>query len=353
LNSKLRQALASGEIENSPIIDEELNISALSSKDLIEQLTLMILIRQAEVKIAEMRRDGHIGGPVHLGAGQEAIAVGISSHLRKSDRVFSAHRSHAHLLALGTDVRKLFAELLGKATGLTHGMGGSMHLWDQPNGFYGSVPIVAGTVPLAVGAGLAAKMQKSGDVAVAYFGDGAAEEGVVQESLNLASQLGIPILFVCENNFFSSHMHISQRQPIHSVARFAEANNIDSEVVDGNNVASVSEAAARLISQSRAKNVPGFLEVVTFRHYGHVDWREDIDVGVNRSASEVEKWKSRDPINRLKRAILEKKILTDSEIESIYLNINSEIEAAWKLAASDPYPAESELLRTVYKEVRK
>jgi pyruvate dehydrogenase E1 component alpha subunit len=353
LNSKLRQALASGDIENSPIIDEELDISALSPKDLTEQLTSMIRIRQAEVKIAEMRRDGHIGGPVHLGAGQEAIAVGISSHLRKSDRVFSAHRSHAHLLALGTDLRKLFAELLGKSTGLTHGMGGSMHLWDQPNGFYGSVPIVAGTVPLAVGAGLAAKMQKSGDVAVAYFGDGAAEEGVVQESLNLASQLGIPILFVCENNFFSSHMHISQRQPIHSVARFAEANNIDSEVVDGNNVASVSEAAARLISQSRARNVPGFLEVVTFRHYGHVDWREDIDVGVNRSASEVEKWKSRDPINRLKRAILEKKILTDSEIESIYLNINSEIEAAWKLAASDPYPTESELLRTVYKEVRK
>ena len=353
MNSKLRQALASGEIENSPVIDEELDISALSSKDLAEQLTAMIRIRQAEVKIAEMRRNGHIGGPVHLGAGQEAIAVGISSHLRKSDRVFSAHRSHAHLLALGTDVRKLFAELLGKSTGLTHGMGGSMHLWDQPNGFYGSVPIVAGTVPLAVGAGLAAKMQKSGDVAVAYFGDGAAEEGVVQESLNLASQLGIPILFVCENNFFSSHMHISQRQPIHSVARFAEANNIDSGVVDGNNVASVSEAAARLIAQSRAKNVPGFLEVVTFRHYGHVDWREDIDVGVNRSASEVEKWKSRDPINRLKRAILEKKILTDSEIESIYLNINREIEAAWKLAASDPYPAESELLRTVYKKVRK
>ena len=353
MNSKLRQALASGEIENSPIIDEELDISALSSKDLITQLTSMIRIRQAEVRIAEMRRDGHIGGPVHLGAGQEAIAVGISSHLRKSDRVFSAHRSHAHLLALGTNVRKLFAELLGKSTGLTHGMGGSMHLWDQPNGFYGSVPIVAGTVPLAVGAGLAAKMQRSGDVAVAYFGDGAAEEGVVQESLNLASQLGIPILFVCENNFFSSHMHISQRQPIHSVARFAEANNIDSEVVDGNNVAAVSEAAARLISQSRSKNIPGFLEVVTFRHYGHVDWREDIDVGVNRSASEVDKWKSRDPINRLKHAIQKKKILADSDIESIYLNINSEIEEAWKLAVSDPYPAESELLRTVYKEVRK
>jgi pyruvate dehydrogenase E1 component alpha subunit len=300
-----------------------------------------------------MRRDGHIGGPVHLGAGQEAVAVGISAHLRKSDRVFSAHRSHAHLLALGTDVRKLFAELLGKSTGLTHGMGGSMHLWDQPNGFYGSVPIVAGTVPLAVGAGLAAKMQKTGDIAVAYFGDGAAEEGVVQESLNLASQLGIPILFVCENNFFSSHMHISQRQPIHSVARFADANNIDNEVVDGNNIASVSESAARLISHSRKNNVPGFLEVVTFRHYGHVDWREDIDVGVNRSASEVEKWKSRDPINRLKSALIQNKTLSEKDLENIYKTIDSEIEIAWNLAVSDPYPVKEDLLRTVYKEVRK
>ena len=352
MNSKLRQALISGEIETSPIIDEELNVSSFSSKELIEHLTSMIRIRKAEVKIAEMRRDGHIGGPVHLGAGQEAIAVGISAHLRKSDRVFSAHRSHAHLLALGTDVRKLFAELLGKSTGLTHGMGGSMHLWDQSNGFYGSVPIVAGTVPLAVGAGLAAKMQKTGDIAVAYFGDGAAEEGVVQESLNLASQLGIPILFVCENNFFSSHMHISQRQPLHSVARFADANDIDNEVVDGNNIASVSEAAARLVLQSRKNNVSGFLEVVTFRHYGHVDWREDIDVGVNRSASEVEKWKSRDPINRLTSALIKNKTLSEAELESIYKTIDSEIEGAWKLAVSDPYPVKEDLLRTVYKEVR-
>lgn len=353
MNTKLRQALISGEIETSPIIDEELNVSSFSSKELIKHLTSMIRIRKAEVKIAEMRRDGHIGGPVHLGAGQEAIAVGISAHLRKSDRVFSAHRSHAHLLALGTDVRKLFAELLGKSTGLTHGMGGSMHLWDQSNGFYGSVPIVAGTVPLAVGAGLAAKMQKTGDIAVAYFGDGAAEEGVVQESLNLASQLGIPILFVCENNFFSSHMHISQRQPLHSVARFADANDIDNEIVDGNNIASVSEAAARLVLQSRKNNVPGFLEVVTFRHYGHVDWREDIDVGVNRSASEVEKWKSRDPINRLTSALIKNKTLSEAELESIYKTIDSEIEGAWKLAVSDPYPAKEDLLRTVYKEVRR
>jgi pyruvate dehydrogenase E1 component alpha subunit len=340
-------------IQSSKIIDENLDISTISPKELIEQLNAMIRIRQSEIKIAEMRKEGHIGGPVHLGAGQEAVAVGISSHLRKSDRIFSAHRSHAHLLALGSDVRKLFAELLGKSTGLTRGMGGSMHLWDQPNGFYGSVPIVAGTVPLAVGAGLAAKMQKTGDIAVAYFGDGAAEEGVVQESLNLASQLGVPILFVCENNFFSSHMHISQRQPIQSVARFAEANNIVNEVVDGNNVIAVGEAASKLIGDSRKSNVPAFLEVVTFRHYGHVDWREDIDVGVNRSASEVEKWKSRDPIERLKSALLKNDLLNQDELKNIYQNIDSEIESAWRAAISDPFPVTEDLLRTVYKEVRK
>jgi TPP-dependent pyruvate/acetoin dehydrogenase alpha subunit len=353
LSSQLKIDLASGMIQSSKIIDENLDISTISPKELIEQLNAMIRIRQSEIKIAEMRKEGHIGGPVHLGAGQEAVAVGISSHLRKSDRIFSAHRSHAHLLALGSDVRKLFAELLGKSTGLTRGMGGSMHLWDQPNGFYGSVPIVAGTVPLAVGAGLAAKMQKTGDIAVAYFGDGAAEEGVVQESLNLASQLGVPILFVCENNFFSSHMHISQRQPIQSVARFAEANNIVNEVVDGNNVIAVGEAASKLIGDSRKSNVPAFLEVVTFRHYGHVDWREDIDVGVNRSASEVEKWKSRDPIERLKSALLKNDLLNQDELKNIYQNIDSEIESAWSAAISDPFPVTEDLLRTVYKEVRK
>lgn len=353
MSSQLKIDLASGKIESSKIIDEELDISSISLKELIEQLKAMIRIRQAEIKIADMRKEGHIGGPVHLGAGQEAVAVGISAHLRKSDRIFSAHRSHAHLLALGSDVRKLFAELLGKSTGLTHGMGGSMHLWDQPNGFYGSVPIVAGTVPLAVGAGLAAKMQKTGDIAVAYFGDGAAEEGVVQESLNLASQLGVPILFVCENNFFSSHMHISQRQPIQSVARFAEANNIVNEVVDGNNVIAVGEAASKLIEDSRKSNVPAFLEVVTFRHYGHVDWREDIDVGVNRSASEVEKWKSRDPIERLKSALLGNDLLNQDDLKNIYQNTDSEIESAWSAAISDPFPVTEDLLRTVYKEVRK
>jgi len=136
-----------------------LNLEIRAQQELIDQLYSMIQIRFIEQKIANMRKMGHIGGPVHLGAGQEAIAVGISKYLRKSDKIFSGHRSHAHLLAMGSDPYRLFAELLGKSTGLTKGMGGSMHLWDGPNGIYGAVPIVAGTVPLAVGAALALKMQ--------------------------------------------------------------------------------------------------------------------------------------------------------------------------------------------------
>jgi pyruvate dehydrogenase E1 component alpha subunit len=287
---------------------------------------------------------------VHLGAGQEAVAVGISKYLRKSDKVFSGHRSHAHLLAMGSDPYKLFAEVLGKSTGLNKGMGGSMHLWDGPNGFYGSVPIVAGTVPLAVGAALALKMQKKDSISVAYFGDGAIEEGVVHESLNLARQLKVPVLFVCENNLFSSHMHISQRQPLQSVARFSIANDIETEIVDGNNILDVENAASKLIDIARKKKMPVFIEAITYRHYGHVDWREDVDVGINRSSEDLKLWKLRDPIIRLKVALFEANLLTDDELHEIKTNINNEIDLACKQAFNDSEPESESLLDFVYKD---
>ena len=345
--------LQSGLIAQSTHLDSPIDIKDLSTNVLLQQLKMMQLIRTVENKIAEMRRNGKIGGPVHLGAGQEAIAVGISKYLGKSDRVFSAHRSHAHLLALGSDPRGLFAEVLGRATGLTKGMGGSMHLWDQKNGFYGSVPIVAGTVPLAVGSGLAAKMQGTSDIGVAYFGDGAAEEGVVHESLNLASQLKIPVLFVCENNLFSSHMHISQRQPLQSIARFAVANGIKHIVVDGNNLIEVENAAKELITYTRLGNGPVFIEAITYRQYGHVDWRDDIDVGVNRSSEDLKVWRNRDPISRLSLALIAK----EAELEEVILNqqfkLSVEIDAAWEQAEKDPFPPTDSLLSTVYSKATK
>lgn len=345
--------LRNGDISISKFLDEDVILEDQEIDDLLQQLKMMQIIRICENKIAEMRKLGKIGGPVHLGAGQEAIAVGVSKYLRKSDRVFSAHRSHAHLLALGSDPRALFAEVLGRSTGLTKGMGGSMHLWDQPNGFYGSVPIVAGTVPLAVGAGLAAKMENRGDIGVAYFGDGAAEEGVVHESLNLASQLKIPVLFICENNLFSSHMHISQRQPLQSVARFADANGIQNRIVDGNNLIAVQEAADDLINYIRSGHGPAFMEAVTYRQYGHVDWRDDIDVGVNRSSEDLLTWKNRDPITRLSRALILNFPDLDSVIANQLIGLQKEIDSAWEQAESDPFPTSAALLNTVYSKVIK
>ena len=325
-----------------------LNIGGRDTICLKRMLESMIRIRIAERKLAEGRKNGSIGGPVHLGVGQEAVAVGLSMHLRSTDRIFGAHRSHSHLLALGSSVHGLFAEVLGRATGLSRGMGGSMHLWDQPHGFYGSVPIVSGTVPLAVGAGLAAKMQKKGDVAVVYFGDGAVEEGVVHESLNLARMLNVPVIFVVENNLFASHMHISMRQPKDSTARFAEANDIEFRVVDGNDVLAVETAATQLIERARNGGGPGFIEAITYRWYGHVDWREDIDVGVNRSQEDVENWRGRDPVLRLRKAMVSAALWSDLEDEQLVAQIELEVDSAWLQAISDPYPTESELLDHVY-----
>lgn len=327
---------------------DPLSVVGHSPEILGHYLESMLRIRQTERRLADARRDGLIGGPVHLGVGQEAIAVGVSSVLRNTDRVFGGHRSHSHLLALGSSVRGLFAEVLGKDTGLSRGMGGSMHLWDQPRGFYGSVPIVAGTVPLAVGAALAAKMQKSGDVAVAYFGDGAVEEGVVHESMNLARTTNAPILFVVENNLFASHMHISLRQPSDATSRFAIANDLQSMVVDGNDVIAVATAAGALVSAARRGEGPGFLEAVTYRWYGHVDWREDIDVGVHRSVEELSEWRRRDPVRRLEEGMIEAGIWTVADTAAILEKLNREISEAWDQAVADPYPDARALLDRVY-----
>lgn len=327
---------------------EEIDIQGFSNEKLFDFLRQMMLIRFVENKLASAKRDNIIGGPVHLGVGQEAIAVGIASNLNKSDRVFGAHRSHAHVLSMGADIFKLFAEVLGRDSGLSKGMGGSMHLWDQPNGFYGSVPIVSGTVPLAVGAGIAASIQKTNDIAVSYFGDGAMEEGVVHESLNLAKITNSPVLFVAENNLFSSHMHISLRQPNSMLSRFAIANKIPYEIVDGNDIVSINNAANKLIKNLRNGNGPGFIEAVTFRWYGHVDWREDIDVGVNRSNQEIKKWKKRDPILRLKRALLNNNLIKENQIESLENDVNCSIDSSWDKALLAPFPPAESLLSRVY-----
>ncbi len=336
------------ELSNPEEFQSPINIDGFNVDVLMSMLESMVTIRKTEQQLALGRKNGLIGGPVHLGAGQEAIAVGISQHLQCTDRVFGAHRSHSHLLALNPDFYRLFAEVLGKETGFSKGMGGSMHLYDQPNGFYGSVPIVAGTVSLAVGAAMAAKMQKTDDIGVVYIGDGAVEEGVVHESFNLAKIQKAPVLFVIENNLFASHMHISLRQPSNMISRFAIANDIPYRLVDGNDVVEVAKASKELIDDMRSGKGPGFIELVTYRWYGHVDWRDDVDVGVDRALDDIENWKARDPILRLSKSMIKAKIWSMEQEEDLNNKLDKEIQIAWERAMNDPYPPSDATLKYVY-----
>ena len=309
----------------------------------------MSVIRAAEIKIAEAKKNGLIKGPVHLGVGQEAIAVGVSKNLQDTDRIFGAHRSHSHILGVDNDLHKLFAEVLGKNTGFSSGMGGSMHLVSKSKGFLGSVPIVAGTVPLALGAGLASKLQESGDIAISYLGDGATEEGVFHESLNFARVSNIPILFVVENNLFSSHMHMSLRQPSNTINRFAKAHKIETKLVDGNDVIEIYKTSSEFIRKMRLKPEPYLIEAITYRWFGHVDWRDDIDVGVERSKKDLLNWKKRDPIKRLSDAMINKKIWTKEKQLNLDSKIKELIEVNWEKAMRDDVPNKESLLDNVYK----
>jgi TPP-dependent pyruvate/acetoin dehydrogenase alpha subunit len=325
-----------------------LDLKNRSTDWLVAKYRDMMTIRRAEEAVAELVKSGEAKAPCHLGIGQEAVAVGVSAHLNAGDKVYSGHRGHSHYLALHASLDRMMAEVLGKATGASGGMGGSMHLFAPELGFHGSVPIVGATIPIAVGAALACKMDGKGQVAVAYFGDRACEEGVVHESLNLARVMDLPILFVCENNLYSSHLDIHLRQPSNSVARFAEAHRVDHRVVDGNDVVAVSAAASDLIDAARAGRGPGFIEAVTFRWLGHVGPNADIDVGVRRSSEELAAWKHRDPVRRLIDALTASRGVEAERFGEIDVEIKQAVEAAVTFARSSDYPPTSVLMDHVY-----
>lgn len=336
-----------GDLANPNLFHESIDIKNADIDFLKSALYDIRLIRACEIKLREKMYDKSITCPCHLCIGQEAIAIGVSKYLRKTDRVFGAHRSHAHFLALNRDVYSLFAEVLGKEEGASKGMGGSMHLIDTENGFMGSVPIVSATIPIATGAGLAAKMDGGDDIGVAYFGDAACEEGTLHESLNLAAHMQIPVLYVCENNLASSHMHISLRQPVDSMARFAAAHTIEHLVVEGNDIVAVSKAAEKAINYIRTNTKPFFLEMVTYRWSGHVGPTEDSDVGVKRAADHVI-WKNRDPLSRLEKSLIENKIISQEDSKEMVNQINEIIESSWTKAEAAAYPETSTLLDKVY-----
>lgn len=349
-------AFTLGDLSDSTCYRDAINIEGRDAAHLLASLRTMLTIRFCEETIGELARSGETRTPCHLGIGQEAIAVGVSSHLNARDRVFGTHRSHSHFLAQGGGIYELIAEVLGRADGASRGMGGSMHLYGQSFGFYGSVPIVGATIPLSVGAGLAAKLdahraKKTGEplsVGVCYFGDGTTEEGVVHESLNLASALQVPVLFVCENNLYSSHLDILQRQPFDRVARFAEVHNAVSMTVDGNDIGAVADAAGYLIDIARTKSCPVFLEAVTYRWRGHVGPATDEDVGVRRSHEDLMSWMERDPVRRLTDAMISADLLTRDDLATLEAGIRADIQAALDRARQAPTPSPEWLMDFVY-----
>jgi pyruvate dehydrogenase E1 component alpha subunit len=325
---------------------QSLGYSAVELRDFMRG---MLLIRRVEEQIGSWVERGLARCPCHLGIGQEAVAVGLARSLRAGDRLFGNHRSHAHYLAAGGDVFELLAEVLGRDAGCSRGMGGSMHLRSARIGFYGSVPIVGATIPLAVGAALAAKMDGSDEIAVAFFGDGACEEGVLHESLNLARVYQVPVLFVCENNLYSSHLDIALRQPSDSVARFAQAHRVTASVLDGNDVTAVARSVAALVGAMRRDRLPAFVEAVTYRWRGHVGPKEDIDVGIRRSMAELNAWKCRDPVQRLEPTLLAGDAAGERRA-AIDAVVRADVESAAARALAAPMPAQGGLLGRVYAE---
>jgi len=312
--------------------------------------TTMLQIRMVEEKIANILQNSNVEivCPCHLYTGQEAIATGVCSELGKNDYVFSTHRSHGHYIAKGGDIKSLFAEIYGKATGCSRGKGGSMHIASPSIGLPGSSAIVAGTISLAVGAALSFSIQKNNNVAIAFFGDGAIDEGVFYEALNFASLKSLPVIFVCENNLYSTHMPITACHADTALFRKAEAFNVPSVRIDGNNVLEVISAASKAIYNARLGKGPTLIECMTYRWRGHVGPNYDIDKGL-RSQDEVNYWMNRCPIKNFENYLLMHNVLSITELEQIRNKINIVIDEAVSFAKNSPYPDRERCFDGVYK----
>lgn len=318
----------------------------------LADLETMILIREAELRIAGAAAKQVFKTPIHLAIGQEAVSVGITKWLTPLDSIFGNHRSHAHYLSGGGSLAALFSEILGRKSGASGGKGGSMHLKSPTTGLIGTMPIVAGTIPIAVGSALSKRRPNRNDISVIFFGDGAVEEGVFHESLNLSRMLNLPIVFVCENNIYSSHLHVEERQPSSVMSRFATANSIESFIVDGNDVTKVSEVARSAISYCRKLRQPVMIEANTYRLYGHVGYQKDENVGLRRLL-ELPEWEKRDPILQETQRVLDEFISNAVDLKKMQIEIQKYVENTWQHALLEPYPPISELFSNVYFEENK
>ncbi len=297
----------------------------------------MVRIRHFELKLLEIfaarMKAGDFPGALHTYDGEEAVAAGICSVLRDDDYVFSTHRGHGHALAKGVDLKKAMAELNGKATGVSRGFGGSMHLYDPSVGFMGTTGIVGGGLPLCLGTAYASLAQGRDRVTVAFFGDGAQSQGSFHESMNMAAIMKLPLLYVCENNLYAATTYISVNCPLENVADRAKAYGIPGVVVDGNDVLAVREKAEVAVRRARRGEGPTLIECRTYRHRPHC-----MVIPEHRPRTEMRQWKERDPIPAFAQEVVASGVVTESELSEVEQREVELLDEAVRFMRESPLP---------------
>ena len=298
-------------------------------------LRTMLLIRFCEEQLVRSYAGGEIPGGMHTYIGEEAVATGVCAHLGAGDAVFSTHRGHGHALAKGMKPGRLIAEVLGKATGCCGGRGGSMHLFDPEVGFYGTSGIVGPSILLASGAGYAAQLGNTDKVGVAFFGDGASNNGAFHEGINMAAAWGLPVLFVCENNLYATEVPFSTISKSESIAGRAAAYGLPGFVIDGNDVEAVYQAAGEAVQRARSGNGPTLLECRTYRVRAHSEGMRETGY---RTMEELNDWKTRDPIKNYKTKLIGMGLALQTEIDALDAEMSKVAEEAADFARKSPLP---------------
>lgn len=320
------------------MIKEQVNVKLL--QDIYRNL---FFIRRVEEEIIRRYPTDEIKSPVHLSIGQEAVSVGVCQALKPEDIVFGTYRGHALYLAKGGSLKKMIAELYGKITGCAKGKGGSMHLVDKQKGMMGTSAIVATTIPVSVGYAYGLKYKNSSSIVVSFFGDGAVDEGVFHESINFAVLKKLPIMFVCENNFYAIHSHHLRRHSSDNIWQRVEKYGLPSEKISSGDVLEIYEKTLKYTEQIRKGHGPVFLECDTYRWKEHVGVNDDFELGYRR-AEEATLWIEKDPLKVIRQ------IISSDDAKRIEEEIEKEISAAFIFAQESPFPEASQLYEDVFKE---
>jgi pyruvate dehydrogenase E1 component alpha subunit len=324
--------------------EQKARVEELDRETLIGLFRQMLLVRRFEEKAAEAYSMGKIGGFCHLYIGQEAVAIGSISAIRRDDYVLTSYREHAHAIAKGVSADAVMAELFGKAGGCSKGKGGSMHMFDTKVNFLGGHAIVGGQIPLATGVAFATKYKNTDQVTLCFFGEAAVNQGAFHESLNMAQLWKLPCIFICENNQYGMGTSLDRAMSFQDISQKARAYEIASEFVDGMDVLAVRAATERAVARARKDYLPTLLEVRTYRFMGH----SMSDPGNYRTRAEIEKYQERDPVKLFSSSLKEKKILSDQDIEKLEKSVREEVEHSLRFAEESPLPAAEELYTDVY-----